>query len=138
MTPTTTIGTPDAVFLYSGPDELYREHRPVLDALGGGHTHLGEDIGRAAAYDIALLDIFWTAMAATPTRWPWPVPRASAHASWRRSPRASAPSCRRSSSRPRRTWPAAGSPARATRSRPRRRPWLTSSRRPKPTASTRA
>ncbi|MCQ0007539.1 hypothetical protein LUX73_24585 [Actinomadura madurae] len=63
MTPTTTIGTPDAVFLYSGPDELYREHRPVLDALGGGHTHLGEDIGRAAAYDIALLDIFWTAMA---------------------------------------------------------------------------
>lgn len=108
MTPTTTIGTPDAVFLYSGPDELYREHRPVLDALGGGHTHLGEDIGRAAAYDIALLDIFWTAMAATPTRWPWPVPRASAHASWRRSPRASAPSCRRSSSRPRRTWPGGG------------------------------
>ncbi|SPT52161.1 MULTISPECIES: NAD(P)-dependent oxidoreductase [Actinomadura] len=63
MTPTTTIGTPDAVFLYSGPDELYRAHRPVLDALGGGHTHLGEDIGRAAAYDVALLDIFWTAMA---------------------------------------------------------------------------
>ncbi|MFD5574663.1 NAD(P)-dependent oxidoreductase [Streptomyces cadmiisoli] len=63
MTPTTTIGTPDAVFLYSGSEELYREHRPVLDALGGTRTHLGEDIGRAAAYDIALLDIFWTAMA---------------------------------------------------------------------------
>ncbi|MGP4083262.1 NAD(P)-dependent oxidoreductase [Streptomyces sp. KR55] len=63
MTPTTTIGTPDAVFLHSGPEELYRAHRPVLDALGGTHTHLGEDIGRAAAYDIALLDIFWTAMA---------------------------------------------------------------------------
>ncbi|MER6914413.1 NAD(P)-binding domain-containing protein [Streptomyces sp. NPDC000594] len=63
MTPTTTIGTPDAVFLYSGPEELRREHRPVLDTLGGTHTHLGEDIGRAAAYDIALLDIFWTAMA---------------------------------------------------------------------------
>ncbi|WP_433475744.1 NAD(P)-dependent oxidoreductase [Spirillospora sp. CA-142024] len=63
MTPTTTIGTPDAVFLYSGPEELYREHRPVLEALGGAHTHLGEDVGRAAAYDIALLDIFWTAMA---------------------------------------------------------------------------
>jgi hypothetical protein len=30
--------------------------------LGGTHTHLGEDAGRAAAYDIALLDIFWTAM----------------------------------------------------------------------------
>jgi 3-hydroxyisobutyrate dehydrogenase-like beta-hydroxyacid dehydrogenase len=63
MTPTTTIGTPNGVFLYSGPDELYREHRPVLDALGGAHTHLGEDIGRAAAFDIALLDVFWTAMA---------------------------------------------------------------------------
>lgn len=63
MTPTTTIGTPAAVFLHSGPEELYRRHRPVLDALNGTHTHLGEDIGRAAAYDIALLDIFWTAMA---------------------------------------------------------------------------
>ncbi|MFE6594337.1 NAD(P)-binding domain-containing protein [Streptomyces sp. BB1-1-1] len=63
MTPTPTIGTDDAVFLHSGPEELYREHRPVLAALGGTHTHLGEDPGRAAAYDIALLDIFWTAMA---------------------------------------------------------------------------
>ncbi|MFD4033448.1 NAD(P)-dependent oxidoreductase [Streptomyces sp. NPDC058637] len=63
MTPTTTIGTPAAVFIHSGPEDLYREHRPVLAALGGTHTHLGEEFGRAAAYDIALLDIFWTAMA---------------------------------------------------------------------------
>lgn len=63
MTPTTTIGTPGAVLIHSGPEELYREHEPVLAALGGTHTHLGEEIGRAAAYDIALLDIFWTAMA---------------------------------------------------------------------------
>ncbi len=63
MTPTTTIGTPGAVVLHSGPGDLYRQHQPVLDALGGTHTHLGEDVGRAAAYDIALLDIFWTAMA---------------------------------------------------------------------------
>lgn len=62
MTPTTTIGTPAAVFLHSGPAEVYREHRPVLEALGGTHTHLSEEPGRAAAYDIALLDIFWTAM----------------------------------------------------------------------------
>ncbi|QEV18834.1 NAD(P)-dependent oxidoreductase [Streptomyces alboniger] len=62
MSPTTTIGTPQGVFLHSGPAELYERHRPVLDALGGSHTYLGEDIGRAAAYDIALLDIFWTAM----------------------------------------------------------------------------
>ncbi|MBW1599300.1 NAD(P)-dependent oxidoreductase [Streptomyces sp. JJ38] len=63
MTPTTTIGTPHAVLIHAGPEELYREHRPVLDALGGSHTHLGEEIGRAAAYDVVLLDIFWTAMA---------------------------------------------------------------------------
>lgn len=63
MTPTTTIGTPAAVFIHAGPADLYEEHRPVLAALGGTHTHLGEEIGRAAAYDIALLDIFWTAVA---------------------------------------------------------------------------
>lgn len=63
MTPTPTIGTPDAVFIHSGPEELHRTHRPVLDALGGTHTHLGEEIGRAATYDIALLDIFWSAIA---------------------------------------------------------------------------
>ncbi|MEU0198410.1 MULTISPECIES: NAD(P)-binding domain-containing protein [unclassified Streptomyces] len=63
MTPTTTIGTPDAVFLHSGPADLYAELAPLREALGGTHTHLGEDPGRAAAYDIALLDIFWTAMA---------------------------------------------------------------------------
>lgn len=63
MTPITTIGTPSAVFLHSGPEELYGEHRAVLAALGGTHTHLGEDVGRAAAHDIALLDIFWTATA---------------------------------------------------------------------------
>ncbi|MFK4065733.1 NAD(P)-dependent oxidoreductase [Streptomyces sp. NPDC029674] len=62
MTPTPTIGTPDGVFIHSGDAALYEEHRPVLEKLGGTHTHLGEDIGRAAAYDIALLDIFWTAM----------------------------------------------------------------------------
>jgi 3-hydroxyisobutyrate dehydrogenase-like beta-hydroxyacid dehydrogenase len=63
MTPTPSIGTPDAVFLYSGPADVYEEHRPVLDVLGGSHTHLGEDVGRAAAYDVALLDVFWTSMA---------------------------------------------------------------------------
>ncbi|MEU5980018.1 NAD(P)-binding domain-containing protein [Streptomyces sp. NPDC047315] len=62
MTPTTTIGTPHGVFLYSGPEELYQEHKPVLDALSGAQSYLGEDIGRAAAFDIALLDIWWTAM----------------------------------------------------------------------------
>jgi 3-hydroxyisobutyrate dehydrogenase-like beta-hydroxyacid dehydrogenase len=61
--PAPSIGTPDAVFLHSGPLDVYEEHRPVLAALGGTHTHLGEEIGRAAAHDLALLDVFWTAMA---------------------------------------------------------------------------
>ncbi|MGJ5749233.1 3-hydroxyisobutyrate dehydrogenase-like beta-hydroxyacid dehydrogenase [Streptomyces puniciscabiei] len=63
MTPAPSIGTPQAVILHSGPRDLYEEHRPVLEALGGTHTHLGEEIGRAATFDIALLDLFWTAMA---------------------------------------------------------------------------
>ncbi|OIJ84632.1 NAD(P)-dependent oxidoreductase [Streptomyces colonosanans] len=63
MTPAVTIGTPGAVFLYSGPEETYQRHQSSLATLGGRHTHLGEEIGRAAAYDVALLDIFWTAMA---------------------------------------------------------------------------
>jgi 3-hydroxyisobutyrate dehydrogenase-like beta-hydroxyacid dehydrogenase len=62
MTPTVTIGGPDAVFLYSGPRSLYDAHTPTLAALGGSATHLGEDPGRAAAYDVALLGMFWTAM----------------------------------------------------------------------------
>ncbi|MEU8758743.1 NAD(P)-binding domain-containing protein [Streptomyces sp. NPDC048659] len=62
MTPSTTIGTPHAVFLFSGSPEAHAEHGAVLRLLGGGHTHLGADVGRAAAYDIALLDIFWTSM----------------------------------------------------------------------------
>ncbi|MEU0335619.1 NAD(P)-binding domain-containing protein [Streptomyces sp. NPDC006193] len=63
MTPAPSIGTPEAVFLHSGPRDLYEEHRAVLETLGGAHTHLGEEPGLAATFDIALLDIFWTAMA---------------------------------------------------------------------------
>ncbi|RBQ14053.1 NAD(P)-dependent oxidoreductase [Spongiactinospora rosea] len=62
MTPTTTIGGPSAVLLYSGPADVYQAHKPVLDVLGGTATHLGTDPGRAAAYDLALLDLFWTSM----------------------------------------------------------------------------
>ncbi|MFD5771217.1 NAD(P)-dependent oxidoreductase [Streptomyces sp. NPDC127049] len=63
MTPADTIGSPHGVFLFSGPAAPYEEHRAVLDTLGGTHTHLGEEISRAAAYDIALLDLFWTSSA---------------------------------------------------------------------------
>ncbi|PZF81601.1 NAD(P)-dependent oxidoreductase [Jiangella anatolica] len=63
MTPTVTIDTPDAVLIYSGPADLYQRHAATLAALGGRQHHLGADPGRAAAFDVALLDIFWTAVA---------------------------------------------------------------------------
>ncbi|RCV49991.1 NAD(P)-dependent oxidoreductase [Marinitenerispora sediminis] len=62
MTPTTTIGGPDAVILFSGAEALYERHAAALAALGGRRVHLGADPGRAAAYDVALLDMFWTAV----------------------------------------------------------------------------
>jgi 3-hydroxyisobutyrate dehydrogenase-like beta-hydroxyacid dehydrogenase len=62
MTPTTTIGGPAAVVLYSGPEEVYQAHQATLASLGGTAAHLGTDPGRAAAYDVALLDLFWTTM----------------------------------------------------------------------------
>ncbi|WP_433788789.1 NAD(P)-dependent oxidoreductase [Actinoplanes sp. CA-252034] len=62
MTPAGTIGGPGAVILYSGPEHLYQAHLPTLRALGGTALHLGDEAGRAAGYDVALLDLFWTAM----------------------------------------------------------------------------
>jgi 3-hydroxyisobutyrate dehydrogenase-like beta-hydroxyacid dehydrogenase len=56
MTPTESIGTDDATVLHSG-------HEVELAALGGTQRYLGEDPGRAAGYDVALLDLFWTSVA---------------------------------------------------------------------------
>lgn len=62
MTPTETIGGPEAVVLYSGQEDAYLEHRATLEALGSGGVYLGEEPGRAASYEVALLDLFWTSM----------------------------------------------------------------------------
>lgn len=62
MTPTPSIGRPSALVLYSGPEETYRTQGPALASLGGTATYLGEDPGRAAAFDVALLDIFWNSV----------------------------------------------------------------------------
>ncbi|TDG00941.1 NAD(P)-dependent oxidoreductase [Paenibacillus piri] len=62
MTPTTTIGHNSAIIHYSGPEDIYMAHKDTLSSLGGTAVHLGTDIGRAAAYDVVLLDIFWTFM----------------------------------------------------------------------------
>lgn len=62
MTPAPTIGTPDAAYLYSGPEQVLAAHAPTLDAFAGNRTYLGEDPGRAAAYEVAVLDFFWTSV----------------------------------------------------------------------------
>ncbi|BEL03961.1 NAD(P)-binding domain-containing protein [Actinoplanes sichuanensis] len=62
MTPAETIGGPLAVVLYSGSEQWYETHLPTLRAFGGTAIRLGDEPGRAAAYDMALLDLFWTAM----------------------------------------------------------------------------
>ena len=61
MTPTSTIGTPSARLLFAGPQDVFETHREVFAALGAS-TWLGEDHGRAAAFDMSLLDLFWTSV----------------------------------------------------------------------------
>ncbi|MDH6196552.1 3-hydroxyisobutyrate dehydrogenase-like beta-hydroxyacid dehydrogenase [Mycobacterium frederiksbergense] len=61
MTPTDTIGTPSASVLFAGPKDLFDEYRPVFDVLATV-SWVGEDVGRAAAFDMALLDVFWTSV----------------------------------------------------------------------------
>ncbi|GAA3869352.1 NAD(P)-dependent oxidoreductase [Streptomyces sedi] len=58
----TPVGGPDAVVLYGGPAEVHAAHEATLAALGGKPTHVGEDPGRAAGFNMALLDFFWTSM----------------------------------------------------------------------------
>ncbi|MFJ2740554.1 NAD(P)-dependent oxidoreductase [Streptomyces sp. NPDC087440] len=62
LSPNTTIGTPHAVFLHSGPQEAYETHRTTLASLAGTATYLGEDPARSASYEVALLDLWWTSV----------------------------------------------------------------------------
>ncbi|MBM0232238.1 NAD(P)-dependent oxidoreductase [Micromonospora sp. STR1_7] len=58
LTPAPTIGTPAATILYSGPRALFDDSLPWLESFGGSSVHLGADAGTAAAYEMALLDLF--------------------------------------------------------------------------------
>ncbi|ANN17869.1 dehydrogenase [Amycolatopsis orientalis] len=62
MATTGAIGGPDASFFYSGPADVYRKHRDTLTALGENMQHVGDDPGRAAAFDASLQDMLWTSM----------------------------------------------------------------------------
>jgi 3-hydroxyisobutyrate dehydrogenase-like beta-hydroxyacid dehydrogenase len=61
MTPTTTIGTPNASILFAGPQDVFDTHHALFATMGES-TWLGEDHGHAAAYDMSLLDLFWTSV----------------------------------------------------------------------------
>ncbi|MFY1680547.1 NAD(P)-dependent oxidoreductase [Micromonospora sp. WMMD730] len=62
LSPTPTIGTPAATALWCGSRSGFDAVRPVLAAFGGTPAYLGPDPGAAAAYDMALLDLFGTAV----------------------------------------------------------------------------
>lgn len=62
LTPTPAVGTASAAVLYSGARDVYEAVRPTMAAIGGTATYLGDDYGRASAYDVALLDLFATSV----------------------------------------------------------------------------
>lgn len=64
MVPTPMIGDTDALILYSGSQHAFDEHRATLASLAGDSDHLGSDPGLAAAFDIAMLDIYFSGMTA--------------------------------------------------------------------------
>jgi 3-hydroxyisobutyrate dehydrogenase-like beta-hydroxyacid dehydrogenase len=53
------IGKPGTALLYSGSRDVYEKHKPVLFALGGGTSYVGDAPGQASALDTALLAQMW-------------------------------------------------------------------------------
>lgn len=61
MTTPPGVGSPEMMFLYSGPRTVFDTHRTTLAALGDP-LHLGTDPGLASLYDAALLGLMWAAL----------------------------------------------------------------------------
>ncbi|MFI6991717.1 NAD(P)-dependent oxidoreductase [Nonomuraea wenchangensis] len=61
MTTPPGVGSPEMMFLYSGPDLVFEAHRSTLAALGDP-LYLGADPGLASLYDAALLGLMWSTM----------------------------------------------------------------------------
>lgn len=53
-----TIGTAAALFLYSGSESAFTEHRATLEAIGTAR-YLGEDPAAAAVHDLALFGLWY-------------------------------------------------------------------------------
>jgi 3-hydroxyisobutyrate dehydrogenase-like beta-hydroxyacid dehydrogenase len=58
LTPAPTIGTPSASILYCGPEPVFARSRTTLETFSPSGIYLGDDYGAAAAYEMALLDLF--------------------------------------------------------------------------------
>ncbi|MFI6287169.1 NAD(P)-dependent oxidoreductase [Streptomyces sp. NPDC051018] len=61
MVPPPLVGHPESVFLYSGPREVFDEHRATLASMGDPR-YLGSDHGLAVLYNAALLDMMYATM----------------------------------------------------------------------------
>ncbi|MEU3189437.1 NAD(P)-dependent oxidoreductase [Streptomyces sp. NPDC006992] len=61
MTTPPGVGSPEMMFLYSGPPAVFEAHRPTLAVLGDP-LHLSDDPGMASLYDAALLGLMWSTM----------------------------------------------------------------------------
>ncbi|MQS35736.1 NAD(P)-dependent oxidoreductase [Streptomyces katsurahamanus] len=59
MVPTGVVGGEDALLFYSGSRESFERYESTLKALGVRAAFVGEEPGRAAAYDLSLLDFFY-------------------------------------------------------------------------------
>lgn len=62
MVPTPLVGPEEGLVLYSGPATVHDRHRTTLAALGRT-DHLGDDPGRAALFDLGMLDVFFAGLA---------------------------------------------------------------------------
>nr|WP_110946069.1 NAD(P)-binding domain-containing protein [Streptomyces avicenniae] len=56
------VGTPAAHVVVCGPRQALEPHRPVLSALAGGTTHLGEDHGLVALHEMAVMALMWSTL----------------------------------------------------------------------------
>lgn len=61
MVPPPLVGHPDSVFLYSGPQSVFDEHRATLASMGDPR-HLGSDPSLAVLYNTALLEMMYATM----------------------------------------------------------------------------
>ena len=58
-----TVGTDRAKAFYSGPQDVFDEHRLLLQVLAPNSVYLGEPVGRAATMDHALLELSYGCLA---------------------------------------------------------------------------